>query len=222
MRILVVEDERKIAEFIRRGLKEEGYSVDVAYDGEQGYHLARINEYDLIILDLMLPKIDGLTLCRQLRQEQYTVPILILTVRDSVKDKVTGLDAGANDYLTKPFAFEELLARCRALLRTYGTSEPTKLKVADLEFDLLSHRVTRAGREINLTLKESSLLEYLMRNAGKVVTRTMIAEHVWDINFDSFTNVIDVYINRLRQKIDRGFDRPLIHTVRGRGYMLKE
>jgi heavy metal response regulator len=222
MRILVVEDQHKIAEFIRRGLKEEGYSVDVAYDGEQGYHLARINDYDLIILDLVLPKIDGLTLCRQLRQEQYTGPILILTVKDSVKDKVTGLDAGANDYLTKPFAFEELLARCRALLRTFGTPEPTKLKVADLEFDLLSRRVTRAGREINLTLKESSLLEYLMRNAGKVVTRTMIAEHVWDINFESFTNVIDVYINRLRQKIDRGFEHPLIHTVRGRGYMLKE
>jgi len=218
----VVEDQHKIAEFIRRGLKEEGYSVDVAYDGEQGYHLARINDYDLIILDLVLPKIDGLTLCRQLRQEQYTGPILILTVKDSVKDKVTGLDAGANDYLTKPFAFEELLARCRALLRTFGTPEPTKLKVADLEFDLLSRRVTRAGREINLTLKESSLLEYLMRNAGKVVTRTMIAEHVWDINFESFTNVIDVYINRLRQKIDRGFEHPLIHTVRGRGYMLKE
>jgi two-component system copper resistance phosphate regulon response regulator CusR len=222
MRILVVEDQHKIAEFIRRGLKEEGYSVDVAYDGEQGYHLARINDYDLIILDLVLPKIDGLTLCRQLRQEQYTGPILILTVKDSVKDKVKGLDAGANDYLTKPFAFEELLARCRALLRTFGTPEPTKLKVADLEFDLLSRRVTRAGREINLTLKESSLLEYLMRNAGKVVTRTMIAEHVWDINFESFTNVIDVYINRLRQKIDRGFEHPLIHTVRGRGYMLKE
>jgi len=218
----VVEDQHKIAEFIRRGLKEEGYSVDVAYDGERGYHLARINDYDLIILDLVLPKIDGLTLCRQLRQEQYTGPILILTVKDSVKDKVTGLDAGANDYLTKPFAFEELLARCRALLRTFGTPEPTKLKVADLEFDLLSRRVTRAGREINLTLKESSLLEYLMRNAGKVVTRTMIAEHVWDINFESFTNVIDVYINRLRQKIDRGFEHPLIHTVRGRGYMLKE
>jgi len=218
----VVEDQHKIAEFIRRGLKEEGYSVDVAYDGEQGYHLARINDYDLIILDLVLPKIDGLTLCRQLRQEQYTGPILILTVKDSVKDKVKGLDAGANDYLTKPFAFEELLARCRALLRTFGTPEPTKLKVADLEFDLLSRRVTRAGREINLTLKESSLLEYLMRNAGKVVTRTMIAEHVWDINFESFTNVIDVYINRLRQKIDRGFEHPLIHTVRGRGYMLKE
>lgn len=218
----MVEDERKIAEFIRRGLKEEGYSVDVAYDGEHGYHLARINEYDLMILDLMLPKMDGLALCRQLRQDKFTLPILILTVKDSVKDKVTGLDSGANDYLTKPFAFEELLARCRALLRTYGAAEPTRLRVADLELDLLSHRVTRGGREITLTLKESSLLEYLMRNAGKVVARTMIAEHVWDINFDSFTNVIDVYINRLRHKIDHGFDRPLIHTVRGRGYVLKE
>ena len=158
MRILVIEDEKKIAEFIRRGLKEEGYSVDVAYDGQQGYQLVHLNEYDLIILDLMLPKIDGLSLCRQLRQEKITIPILILTVRDSVKDKVTGLDAGANDYLTKPFAFEELLARCRALLRSYGEPEPTKLKVADLEFDLLSRRVTRAGREIELTVKESSLL----------------------------------------------------------------
>jgi len=222
MRILVVEDERKIAEFIRRGLKEEGYSVDVAYDGEAGYHLAHVNDYDLIILDLMLPKVDGLTLCRQLRQDKLTLPILILTVKDSVQDKVIGLDSGANDYLTKPFAFEELLARCRALLRSYETAEPTKLKIADLELDLLSRRVIRGGQEISLTQKENSLLEYLMRNVGKVVTRTMIAEHVWDMNFDSFTNVIDVYINRLRHKIDRGFNRPLIHTVRGRGYVLKE
>ncbi|MCX8161311.1 MAG: response regulator transcription factor [Candidatus Saccharicenans sp.] len=222
MRILVIEDERKIAEFIRRGLKEEGYSVDVAYDGEQGYRLARINEYDLIILDLMLPGLNGLEICRQLRQDKLTVPILILTVKDSVQDKVTGLDSGANDYLTKPFAFEELLARCRALLRGYGVSEPTRLRVADLELDLLTRRVTRAGQEISLTQKENSLLEYLMRNAGRVVTRTMIAEHVWDMNFDSFTNVIEVYINRLRNKIDRGFNRPLIHTIRGRGYILKE
>jgi len=222
MRVLVVEDERKIAEFIRRGLKEEGYGADVASDGEQGYHLARVNDYDLIILDLMLPKMDGLSLCRRLRQDKSTVPILILTVRDAVKDKVAGLDSGANDYLTKPFAFEELLARCRALLRSYGSAEPTRLRIADLEFDLLSRRVGRAGREISLTQKESSLLEYLMRNAGKVVTRTMIAEHVWDLNFDSFTNIIDVYISRLRSKVDRGFDRPLIHTVRGRGYVIKE
>jgi len=222
MRILVIEDEKKIAGFIRRGLKEDGYSVDLAYDGEQGYYLARTSDYDLIILDLMLPKMDGLTLCRRLRQDKFTKPILMLTVRNSVQDKVTGLDAGANDYLTKPFAFEELLARCRALLRTYRPPGPTKLQVADLEMDLLTRCVTRAGREIMLTVKESNLLEYLMRQAGQVATRTMIAEHVWDINFDTFTNVIDVHINRLRNKVDRSFDRPLIHTVRGRGYILKE
>jgi heavy metal response regulator len=221
VRILIIEDENKIASFIRRGLKEEGYSADIARDGEEGHYKATTQEYDLIILDLMLPKMDGLSLCRKLREEKLGVPILMLTARDTIKDKVTGLDSGANDYLTKPFAFEELLARCRALLREKNGPAPTKLQVADLTLDLLSHKVTRQEREIVLTPKEFSLLEYLMRHEGIVVTRTMISEHVWDVHFDSFTNVIDVYISYLRSKIDAGHEKPLIHTLRGKGYLLK-
>ncbi|MBI5050200.1 MAG: response regulator transcription factor [Nitrospirae bacterium] len=222
MRILVIEDEKKIADFIKRGLKEEGYSVDIATDGEQGHFLATTEEYDLIVLDLMLPKIDGITLCRRLRDEKVSIPILMLTVKDSVKDKVKGLDSGANDYLTKPFAFEEFLARVRVLLRRAESTQVAKLVVGNLVLDLLTHKVTRAGKEIELTAKEFALLEYLMRNKGVVVTRTMLSEHVWDINFDTLTNVIDVYINYLRNKIDRDFNNKLIHTVRGRGYILKE
>lgn len=221
MRILIIEDEGKIAAFLKRGLKEEGYAVDVAADGEQGHFLASTQEYDLIILDLMLPGMDGISLCRKLRSEGNEVKILILSVRDKVKEKVLGLDAGADDYLTKPFAFEELLARVRALLRKREAGSPTKLQVADLSMDLLTHKVMRAGREIELTAKEFSLLEYLMLNAGTVVTRTMIAEHVWDVNFDTFTNVIDVYMSYLRDKIDRKFPKKLIRTVRGRGYVIK-
>lgn len=220
MRILVIEDERKIADFMKRGLKEEGYAVDVAYDGEQGYYLASINDYDLIALDLMLPKMDGVSLCKELRKEKMNIPIIMVTAKDQIKDKVSGLDSGANDYLTKPFAFEELLARIRALLRK-KTEQPTKLQVADLVLDLLMHKVTRANKELNLTTKEYSLLEYFMRNFGNVLTRTMISEHVWDINFDTDTNVIDVYVNYLRNKIDKGFKRKLLHTIRGRGYTLK-
>ena len=221
MRILVVEDEKKIAGFIKRGLKEEGYAVDVATDGDEGYELASVNDYDLIILDIMLPKCDGVTLCKKLRSDSVATPVIMLTAKTSVQDKVTGLDAGANDYLTKPFAFEELLARMRVLLRR--TVQPaTRLQVADLALDLLSHKVTRADRDIILSSREFALLEYLMRNAGAVVTRTMISEHVWDIDFDTSTNVIDVYINYLRNKIDADFDKKLIQTIRGRGYMLKE
>jgi heavy metal response regulator len=221
MRILVVEDEKKIAGFIKRGLKEEGYAVDVAADGDEGYELASVNDYDLIILDLMLPKCDGVTLCKKLRDDKLETPVIMLTAKTSVQDKVTGLDAGANDYLTKPFAFEELLARMRVLLRR--TVQPaTRLQVADLVLDLLSHKVTRADRDIVLSSREFALLDYLMRNAGTVVTRTMISEHVWDIDFDTNTNVIDVYINYLRNKIDADFDKKLIQTIRGRGYMLKE
>lgn len=223
MRILVVEDEKKIAEFIRRGLKEEGYVVETAYDGEEGLQKIDEHDFDLIILDLMLPKIDGLSLCQKLRQEQNAVPILILTAKDSVKDKVSGLDSGADDYLTKPFAFEELLARIRVLLRKKGISaSPTKLYFHDLEIDLLAHKVLRAENEIELTSKEFALLEYLMRNVNTLVTRTMISEHVWEINFETSTNIIDVYINYLRNKIDKGYKNKLIHTIRGRGYMLKE
>jgi heavy metal response regulator len=221
MRILIIEDEGKIAAFLKRGLKEEGYAVDVAADGEQGYFLASTQDCDLIILDLMLPGLDGLDLCRKLRAEGNEARILVLTARDKVRDKVQGLNAGADDYLTKPFAFEELLARVRALLRKREAGSPTKLQVADLTMDLLTHKVLRAGREIELTSREFALLEYLIRNVETVVTRTMIAEHVWDVNFDTFTNVIDVYMSYLRNKIDRDFPDKLIRTVRGRGYVIK-
>jgi heavy metal response regulator len=222
MRILVIEDEKKVADFIKRGLKEEGYAVDVASDGEEGLFQAMEIAYDLILLDLMLPKLDGISLCKKLRQNNIRTPLIMLTAKDSVKDKVTGLDSGADDYLTKPFSFEELLARIRALLRKGINNLPTRLQVADLVLDLVSHKVWRAKEEITLTAKEYSLMEYFMRNPGVVITRTMIAEHVWDINFDTFTNVIDVYVNYLRNKIDKEQNKKLIHTVRGRGYILKE
>ena len=222
MRILVIEDEKKVADFIKRGLKEEGYAVDVAYDGQEGSFMAATNEYDVLILDVMLPKIDGITLCKKLRQEKISIPILMLTAKDTIRDTVLGLDSGADDYLSKPFDFDELLARIRALLRKKDRCPATKLQRGDLALDTITHKVTRADREIILTAKEYALLEYLMRNAGAVLTRTMISEHVWDINFDTFTNVIDVYINFLRNKIDRGQKKKLIHTLRGRGYVLKE
>ncbi len=221
MRILVIEDEKKIADFIKRGLKEEGYAVDAAYDGQEGFFLAKTNEYDLILLDLMLPKMDGLTLCKKLKSEGKLAPVIMITAKDTVADKVTGLDSGADDYLTKPFAFEELLARIRAILRKKDAAVANKLQVEGLSLDLMTHKVTRAGKEIELTAKEYSLLEFLMRNAGSVVTRTMISEHVWDLDFDTFTNVIDVYINYLRKKIDEPYEKKLIKTVRGRGYIIK-
>ncbi len=221
MRILLIEDEKKIASFIQRGLKEEHYTVDVAHDGEQGLFLADVNPYDLIILDLMLPGKDGLSICRELRLKENDSPILMLTARDAVKDKVKGLDAGVDDYLTKPFAFEELLARVRAILRRQRSEKNPLLKVGDLELNQLTHQVNRGGKQVLLTSKEYSLLEYLMLNANKVVTRTMISEHVWQENFDSFTNVIDVYIKHLRNKVDKSTHKPLIHTLRGTGYILK-
>jgi two-component system OmpR family response regulator len=221
VRVLIVEDEAKIASFLKRGLKEEGYSVDVAADGEQGLFLATTESYDLVVLDLMLPRLDGLSLCRKLREADAAAPVLMLTAKDSVQDKVAGLDSGADDYLTKPFAFEEFLARCRALLRKKESRGTTRLRVGDLEMDLVSHRVTRGEEEISLTPREFALLEFLMRHEGAVVTRTMISEHVWDMNFDSFSNVIDVYINYLRKKIDQNRPNPLIRTLRGRGYTLK-
>ncbi len=222
MRILVVEDEKKIASFIERGLKEQHYTIDVAHDGERGSFLANVNEYDLIILDIMLPRIDGLSLCREIRNKKLEVPILMLTARDKVKDKVRGLEGGADDYLTKPFAFEELLARVGALLRRKSAGKSNTLTVADLELDRLNHTVKRAGKEITLTGKEYALLEYLMLNANGVVTRTMLSEHVWNEDFDSFSNVVDVYINHLRNKIDKGSKKPLIQSLRGAGYLLKE
>lgn len=221
MRILVIEDEKKVADFISHGLVEEGYAVDTAHEGDQGYFLATTNEYDTILLDIMLPEMDGVTLCTKLRAEENHTPILMLTAKDAIKDKVRGLDAGADDYLTKPFAFEELLARIRSLLRKKYSHQKTRFQVEDLVLDAITHTVTRADKEIPLSVKEYALLEYLMRNAGSVVTRTMIAEHVWDIHFDTFTNVIDVYISYLRNKIDRDHEIKLIHTVRGRGYALK-
>lgn len=221
MRILVVEDERKLANFIKRGLKEQGYAVDVAYNGTDGLFQAKEVPYDVIILDVMLPGKDGIYICRQLRKAQVSTPILILTARDDVEDKVSGLDAGADDYLTKPFAFAELLARVRALIRRKHQVGTTKLKVADLELDPLTRKVVRGGKEISLTSTEFALLEYLMMNANQVVTRTMISEHVWNDDFDSLSNVINVYINYLRKKIDHGFDKKLIHSLRGTGYMIK-
>jgi len=222
MRILLVEDEKRIASFIQRGLKEEKYAVDAAADGDKGLYLADINEYDLIILDIMLPGKDGIFICRELRKKNIDTPVLMLTARNTTEDKVAGLDVGADDYLTKPFAFEEFLARVRALLRRKNTKKTTKLKVCDLELDQLSHKVQRGGKVITLTSKEYALLEYLMIHSQQVITRTMISEHVWNEDFDSFTNVIDVYIRYLRNKIDKGFSKPLLHTIRGSGYMLSE
>jgi heavy metal response regulator len=222
MRILIVEDEKKVAAFIKKGLEEETYAVDVAYDGEDGLHMGLENQYDLIILDLMLPVIDGLEVLSRLRENKVDTPILLLTAKDSVEDKVTGLNTGADDYLTKPFAFSELLARLRVLLRRGKAETKTVLQIKGLSLDLVSHKVKRNDEEIELTGKEYSLLEYFMRNQGKVLTRTMIAEHVWDYNFDTFTNVIDVYVNHLRKKIDKGYPEKLLHTLRGVGYIMKE
>ncbi|MCH7499766.1 MAG: response regulator transcription factor [Nitrospina sp.] len=221
MRLLIVEDEKKVAGFIKKGMEEETYAVDVAYDGEEGFHLAELNQYDMIILDLMLPKMDGLEVLTRLRDKKVNTPILLLTAKDAVEDKVAGLNKGADDYLTKPFAFSELLARVRSLLRRGQVETKTELKVGDLNLDLVSHKVKRNSEEIELTGKEYSLLEYFMRNEGKVLTRTMIAEHVWDYNFDTFTNVIDVYVNHLRKKIDKKYPSKLLHTLRGIGYVMK-
>jgi heavy metal response regulator len=222
MRILVVEDEKKVAGFIKKGLEEETYAVDATYDGEDGLHLGLEGQYDLIILDIMLPKMDGLEVLSQLRSQGSDVPILLLTAKDAVDDRVTGLNKGADDYLTKPFAFSELLARVRVLLRRGKAEVKTTLQILDLSLDLVSHKVNRGGDEIELTGKEYGLLEYFMRNQEKVLTRTMIAEHVWDYNFDTFTNVIDVYINHLRNKIDKGRQVKLLHTLRGVGYIMKK
>jgi heavy metal response regulator len=222
MRVLIVEDEKKVAAFIKKGLEEETYAVDVAYNGEDGLHMGMENQYDLIVLDLMLPVINGLEVLSRLRENKTDTPILLLTAKDSVEDKVTGLNTGADDYLTKPFAFSELLARIRVLLRRGKAETKTVLQIKGLSLDLVSHKVKRNDEEIELTGKEYSLLEYFMRNQGKVLTRTMIAEHVWDYNFDTFTNVIDVYVNHLRKKIDKGYPEKLLHTLRGVGYIMKE
>lgn len=223
MRILVIEDDADLAHFISKGLKEERYAVDLASDGEEGLALAVANPYDLLIVDIMLPKLDGLTVCRRLRSAGNQVPVLLMTARNTVEDKVSGFDMGADQFLTKPFAFAELLARIRALLRR-GSLQPelTRLKADDLELDLVSRRVWRAGKEIVLTNKEFALLEYLLRNPNRVLTRTSIIDHVWGLTHDPMTNIVDVHIRALRTKIDRPSSRSLITTVRGVGYMLEE
>jgi len=221
MRLLLVEDEQKVARFVRQGLTEEGYAVDVAADGETGLAMALDRVHDLLILDIQLPKMDGLRVLQKLRQAKVPTPVLLLTVRATIEDKVLGLDAGADDYLTKPFAFQELVARVRALLRRRAEATPPVLRVADLTLDPARRTVARGGERIDLTSREFALLDYFMRNPGRVLTRTMIAEHVWDYSFDSTTNVIDVYVNYLRKKIDTGREPKLLHTIRGVGYVLK-
>ncbi len=222
MRILIVEDEAKVAAFVRQALEEEGHAVDVALDGEAGLQFALDGTHDLVLLDWLLPKRDGLNVCRAVRAAGLSVPILMLTARDAVPDRIAGLDTGADDYLTKPFALGELLARTRALLRRGTSSAPTVLQVGDLSLDPATRRVRRAERDIELSAKEYSLLEFLMRQAGRTVSRTMITDHVWDFDFDSGTNVVDVYINYLRNKIDRHSAQKLIQTVRGVGYRLAD
>lgn len=220
MRILIAEDDEALAKFVSQGLTAERYTVDVCSDGEQARTAANEQEYDLIVLDLNLPRLDGVSILRQLRRQKPTLPVLVLTQRTKVEDRVQCLDTGADDYLPKPFSFSELSARIRALLRRSHLPSESVLAVEDLKLDRVEHRVERAGRRVELTTKEFALLEYLMRNAGRKVTRAMIIEHVWNLTFDTTTNVVDVYINYLRRKVDDGHPRKLIHTVRGVGYEL--
>lgn len=222
MRVLLIEDDKKLTGYIKKGLIEESYSVDVVHSGLDGIDAVSTTEYDLIILDILLPGKSGIDVCREIRNRGIVIPVIMLTAKDTVQDKVTGLDAGADDYLAKPFSFDELLARIRALLRRTQSYKTPVLKVGDLELDPGAHRISRAGREIQLTGKEYALLEYLMRNKGRVVTETNILEHVWDMQADPFTNVVSVYIHYLRNKVDKGFDRALIHTVRSIGYTIRD
>ncbi len=221
MRILVVEDSRRLAGIIRRGLQEEAYAVDNAYDGEEAQYMAETTPFDLIILDIMLPKKDGLTVCRELRAKKVNTLVLMLTAKDTVEDRVIGLDAGADDYLVKPFAFNELLARVRALMRREGLVKTSKLQVGDLAMDVLTRDVWRGERKIELTAKEYAILEYFMRRPNVVVTRTMLGESVWDYEFDGISNIIDVYVRRLRRKLDTDGQGSLIQTLRGAGYRLR-
>jgi DNA-binding response OmpR family regulator len=221
MRVLVVEDERRLASIIKRGLIEEGYAVDAVYDGEEAQYMAETTTYDIIVLDIMLPKKDGIAVCKDLRTRKINTPILMLTARDSVEDRVKGLDSGADDYVIKPFAFSELLARIRALLRRESLSKTPKIQVGDLLLDTLTREAWRGDRKIELTTKEYAILEYFMSHPNMVITRTMIEENAWDYEYDSMSNIIDVYIRRLRRKIDGDSEDSLIQTVRGAGYRLK-
>jgi two-component system copper resistance phosphate regulon response regulator CusR len=222
MRILVIEDEKKVADFIKKGLEEQSYVVNIAFDGIDGEKLAGYNEYDVIVLDVLLPKQDGWATCKNIRLNGVKTPILMLTSLGETEDKVKGLDLGADDYLTKPFSFDEFLARIRALIRRGGVGEASMLKLADLEVELLERKIVRAGKDIQLTQKEFALLEYLLRNKKKVMTRTQISEHVWGIDFDTGSNVVDTYIKMLRKKIDKDFSPQLIHTIVGVGYVMRE
>lgn len=221
MRILVVEDEKKVARFLEKGLREEGYSVDVAYDGTDGLLKAHVHDYDLLVLDVMLPGKSGLEIVRDLRVRESSVPVLLLTARADQNDIVLGLDAGADDYLTKPFGFDELLARVRALLRRGGSARPDRLIYDDLELDRVTHKAHRGGDRLDLTAKEFQLLEFLMLNAERVVRRTELLEKVWDLNFDPMSNVVDVHVGNLRRKLRESGDDPLVHTVRGVGYIFQ-
>jgi two-component system OmpR family response regulator len=222
MRILVVEDDKKIASFIAGGLRQAGFAVDQAADGEEGLHLALAEPYDAAVIDVMLPKLDGLALVQRVRRERVATPVIILSARRSIDDRIKGLHTGADDYLTKPFAFPELLARIHALLRrATGAAEPTRVVVGDLTMDLLARQVTRAGTRIDLQAREFALLEYLMRNAGRPVSRTLILQHVWDYAFDPQTNVVEVLVSRVRSKVDGDLGAPMIHTIRGVGYVLR-
>jgi two-component system copper resistance phosphate regulon response regulator CusR len=219
MRILLVEDEPRVARFVAKGLRERSYAVDIAVDGESALYQTEINDYDLIILDVMLPGRDGFAVCRRLRKRDIKTPVLMLTARDAIDDRVAGLDSGADDYLVKPFEFKELLARVRALLRRAGELRPSVLQIADLTLNTANHTAARSGRRIGLTAKEYALLEYFAMHQDRLLGREEIAEHVWDENFDPMSNVIDVYVRRLRKKVDEGFRSPLIHTRRGAGYI---
>ena len=221
MRVLVVDDDVRLCSVVRRGLTEEGYAVDVAHDGEEGQYLIEINEYDLVVLDIMMPKLDGVEVCRRLRAASKDTPVLMLTAKDAVADRVRGLDAGADDYLVKPFAFDELVARVRALTRRHAPTRSPKITHGDLSLDTVTRRIQRGDAEIALTSKEYAVLEYFLRNPGAVITRGMIEEHAWNNDFDSVSNLVDVYIRRLRSKLDRPGEDSVIETIRGAGYRLR-
>ena len=221
MKILIVEDEKKVGRFLKLGLEEEGHTVSNAYDGEKGENLALSEKHDVIVLDIMLPKKNGIEVLKSIRSNGISTPVLILTAKGSLEDKVEGLDEGADDYLVKPFAFAEFIARVRSLGRRSGAEKTTTLKVADLELDTLTRKARRGGKEIELTNREYALLEYFVRNVNRVLTRTAISEHIWEYNFDTGTNIVEVYVNKLRNKIDADAETKLIHTIRGTGYMMK-